>query len=311
MKKVTEEIKNEIIILYNNGLGTWRIAKKYNLGATTVRYYLLKQGVKFRPLKRIDKRLAKEFLFIYNQGFSIKQISERFNVAFSTVQNNLRKLNIKLRPRGNEKEILATAYVLTREKSYILGVVGPGDGFIEIPKNYPKKGTMRICLEVIDKDFTDYFALCLEKVYGLKSRLKMLKPRRTNQSWTYKVSLNSVRACDDLLKYRVSFREKDWRVPQVIKNVSDEIKSKYLQGFADSQGSVSKYKAILLASKNIEGLEELKQLFNSIQIKTWDWANGLGITNKLFLNLFNQKIGFIIQRKQESLRNVLNSYVRK
>jgi hypothetical protein len=313
MKKVTEKMKEDFVNYYNKGCGTDIIARKFNVGKTTVRKYLLKSGIKFRlaPKNIISSEMHKKFIEMYKQGLSIKQIANNCNSAFFTVQRHLYKSEIKLRLRGKRKEIPQSSRELTLEKAFVLGVVGPGDGFIEIPKKYPKEGAFRICLESVDKDFIDYFALCIKKVYCLNPVTKLLKWRKGDTQPHYKVILYSKAACEDLLNYEVSFREESWRVPNVIKNAPDEIKAKYLQGFADSQGCVSLDKAILLSSKNIEGLKEIKQLFNDLKIKTWYGKIGLGITNRIFLNEFNEKVGFVIKRKQDRLINVLGSYIRK
>jgi len=310
MKKVTNKIIQQLVKNYSKGLGTDIIARKFSLGKTTVRKYLLCTGVKFRPAPKdiISTSLHTEFIKLYKQGLSIRQIAIKYNSTYATVQRHLHKASIKLKLRGNPKKISKLASKLTLEKAYILGVIGPGDGFIEIPKNYPKKGTMRICLESVDKDFINYFAYCLEKVYELKPTIKLLKWRKGDSQLHYKVILCSKAACNDILSYGVSFKEKDWKIPIIIKNAPNEIKAKYLQGFADSQGCVSLDRAILLASKNREGIKEIKQLFDDLKIKTWNWNAGLGITNRIFLNAFNQKIGFIINRKQERLKNILSSY---
>jgi len=308
-QKVTQKMKMEFVKLYNKGFGTWRIAKQFHLGVTTVRNHLLKSGVKFRLKKKITKEMIEEFVLLYTKGLSIKQIAKKFDVAFSTVQNHLRQNGIKLRPRGKKKDILKTSRELTLEKAYILGVVGPGDGFIEFNKN-----SQQICLEAVDKDFIDYFAKCLKKVYGIKPSIKTLKRRPTDTKTHFKVRLYSVEACRDLVSYGVSFKEKDWQVPEQIKKSSNEIRGSYLRGIADSQGSVVFGKTsrfIQLSSKNYRGLEEIGNLLNSLDISNWTIykkARGLRIfSRENFIN-FAEKINFIIRRKRLLLDDMLRNY---
>jgi orotate phosphoribosyltransferase-like protein len=307
MIKVSEDLKREFVNLYKKGLGTWKIAKKFNLGLTTVRNHLLKAGVRFRQKKKITGKLVEEFVSLYNKGLSIKQIAKKFNVAFSTVRNHLRSTNVKLRPRGKKKEILPSAHQLTSEKAYVLGVVGPGDGFIEFNKN-----SKQICLEAIDKDFIDYFAKCLEKIYGIKPSIKLLKMRPTDTHQHFKVRLYSTEACKELLSYGVSFREGNWEVPNEIKKAPSQIRAMYLRGMADSQGSViysGQTRFVELCNTNTKGLEEIGELLNSLGVIDWYiYDKGLRIYGRKALTLFAQKINFTIERKTKTLERLLNSY---
>jgi intein-encoded DNA endonuclease-like protein len=251
--------------------------------------------------------MVTEFIKDYRKGLYAAQITKKFNLSDSTVRRHLKKRNIKMKPRGKRQEILPTVQIITPEKAYIMGVVGPGDGFIEYNKN-----SKRICLETIDKDFANFFAFCLKKTYGLKPKIKVLKPRPTDTTTHYKVTLCSVAACEDLLRYEVSYKEENWRVPKEIKEASEEIKCMYLRGIADSQGSVchsGSVRWIELSSKNTTGLKEIGDLLKELNIVDWYiHKNGLRITARRSLLLFAQKVGFTIERKRITLTNLLNSY---
>ncbi len=306
-RKVTPELEKEFPKLYESGLGTWKIAKSFGLGTTTVRNYLVRNCVKFRPdsKSKISKKLEEQFVKLYKDGQSIKQIAEICNSSFFAVRNHLYRHGIKLRPRGKKKNIPENADTLTPEKAYILGVVGPGDGFIEFNSN-----SQQICLEAVDRDFIEHFAFCLEKVYGIKPSIKLLKPRPTDTKPHYKVRLYSVEACRDLVKYNVCFRESKWQIPEVIKKSSMRLIGEYIKGMADSQGSVNvRAKHITLCNKNTRGLEEIGNLLNKLDIPDWHiYDIGLTITSHRSLNKFYENAGFIIERKQEKLEKLLESY---
>ena len=212
MIQINNKMLREMKQLYIEGYGTKKIAKKFNLAVTTTREYLLKAGVKFRKASKDKVAISQHnrFINLYHKGKSIKQIAQICNVSFSIVQRHLNKSNIKLKKRGNPSLIKNQNYKkLTLEKAYILGVVGPGDGFIEYRND---NGVYRIVLEAVDLNFVNYFIFCLEEVYNVKPKIKMLKPRNFGVNNTFRARLSSKQICDDVLSYSVSFKEKTWRV---------------------------------------------------------------------------------------------------
>ena len=304
--KTLEEMRN----LYLEGYGTKKIAKKLNLPITTTRNYLLKTGIKFRnsskdkvPISQHDK-----FINLYHEGKSIKQIAQICNTSFSTVQRHLYKSKITLKKRGNPTFIKNQNFNdLNLEKAYILGVVGPGDGFIEYHKI---NGQHRVVLEAVDSNFVNYFIFCLEKVYGIKPKVKILNPRNFGINKTFRVRLGSKQVCDDFLNYGVSFRESNWRIPEIIKNGSIEIKAKYIQGFADSQGSVSiSAKQVILCNQNLDGLKDMEELLGDIGIKNISYnKNGIILCNRKNIELFSKLVNFNIVYKKERLTQIINNY---
>lgn len=310
MIQINNKMLREMEKLYIDGYGTKKIAKKFNLPVTTTRNYLVKAGIKFRKASKDKVPISEhnKFINLYHKGKSIKQIAQICNVSFSTVQRHLIKSDVKLKKRGNPVLIKNRNYKeLTLEKAYILGVVGPGDGFIEYKKN---NGIYRVVLEAVDLNFVKYLILCLEKVYGIKPRIKELKRRNFGINSTFRVRLSSKEVCDNLLSYGVSFKEKTWRIPDTIKNSSKEIKAKYIQGFADSQGSVSiNPKQIILCNQNLDGLKDMEELFSDIEINNLSYnKNGILLCNRKNIEVFSKLVNFNIAYKKERLEHIVNNY---
>ena len=312
MIQINNKMLREMKRLYTDGYGTKRIAKKFNLPITTTRNYLLKSGIKFRKASK-DKVLISqhnEFINLYHKSKSMKQIAQICNVSFSAVQRHLNKSKIDLKKRGNPTLIKNQNYKkLSLEKAYILGVVGPGDGFIEYRND---NGVYRVALEATDLDFVQYFSLCLESVYDIKPKIVELKMRVGDSKPHYKSILQSKQVCEDILSYNANFKEKTWTVPEIIKNASKEIKAKYIQGFADSQGHVGNHptqRAIILCNTNKEGLKEILTILNEFDIYDCN-INKLGIvvTARRSIESFAKNINFNIQRKKESLQNLIDRY---
>lgn len=306
--KTLEEMRN----LYLEGYGTKKIAKKLNLPITTTRDYLLKIGITFRKASKDKISISQhdKFINLYHEGKSIKQIAQICNTSFGTVQRHLYKSNVTLKKRGNPTLIKNQNYKeLTLEKSYILGVVGPGDGFIEYRKD---NGVHRIALEAADLDFVEYFSSCLELTYGIKPKIVKLKMRLGDSKPHYKSILQSKQVCEDIFSYNANFKEKTWTVPGIIKNSSKEIKAKYIQGFADSQGHVGNHptqRAIILCNTNQKGVKEILNMLNEFRIFDCKINKiGIVITARRSIESFAKNINFIINRKKESLQNLIERY---
>jgi len=212
------------------------------------------------------------------------------------------------------KQISNNSNKLTKEKAYVLGTLC-GDGYISTE--------YRIGLSVIDKEFTEYFKYCLEKVYGVKCSFAIRNRKFTSFSNSpkpqYVVSLVSKLVVQDLNRYSKSFKGKEWLIPNQVTNASKEIQASFIKGFADSEGSVRFRKSqseITLCSGNRKGLEEIRVVLEkNFNIHTYLRENGSGvpilaITKYNLLKRFYDEIGFVIQRKQNNLKKALESYRR-
>jgi intein-encoded DNA endonuclease-like protein len=196
---------------------------------------------------------------------------------------------------------------LTEERAYILGVIGPGDGYIGDAR-------YEIGLSVIDKDFADFFQYCLESTFRLKTSRILEAPHALSKNYFYRVSLYSKKVCEYLRKtYNIDFKEDNWRVPNQIKNSDKDLIGVYLKGFADSQGSVGK-RDLSMSSGNFIGLKEIKLLFDTFQIRSTFYQDKdcfkIAIYGRKSLEIFNEKIGFSLKRKADKLNRLLSSYKR-
>lgn len=252
----------------------------------------------------VDMNWKKEIISLYNKGLSVSQIAEKLNSSYSTVLRYLYKNKVAV--RGNRTRISNKNYHrLTPEKAYILGVIGPGDGFIEYRK---KGGIYRIVLEAVNRDFINYFVYCLERVYEINPRIEKVKVRRVNENPRLKVVLQSKEVAEDILSYDCDFKEKTWRIPKTIKESSRKLKAKYLQGFADSQACVSK-KSILFCNQNNAGLIEMKNLMNNIGFdNVREGKVGLILCDRKSIELFTQLVNFNIGYKKERLKREMANY---
>ena len=76
---------------------------------------------------------------------------------------------------------------------------------------------------------------------------------------------------------------------------------------------MSDSRRLVISSKNVQGLEELRNLLNDFGVKSW-WVKskniiiGIRITDRKSLERFSTSIGFIVKRKKEKLERIMCSY---
>ncbi len=271
----------------------------------------------------------REFKELYSKGESTVTIGKMFNITDGTVRKYLKINGVNLRnkaeaskiaiekgratpPIPRQHKIPKSSKSLTKEKSYILGVLC-GDGYISCAKG----SGYQIGLQSIDKEFVNEFSNCIDKTYHLKAKESLIKVKNTKWNDKYQSRICSKSVFKDLQRYHKNFKTFEWRVPKGILIGSKNIQAKFLQGFFDSEGHVNyKGKNIIGVSANFGAIQEIKELLencsiksNTINYKTRN-LKGILISGRGNIEIFNKKINFIIARKRENLKKLLSSYKR-
>lgn len=274
----------------------------------TLEEYNLVKDIKIKNPNWGSKKI---FIFLYNKGINIKQ---------RTIESWL-YTNKKPFEEVIINKIPEVSKILTTEKAYILGVLC-GDGYIRIQQH--SHGYL-VGLNVCDEDFADEFKNCLKKVYELvpSKNLKKMRPTNVcnNPKQQYVINLTSKLVIQDLLKYSPSFKTKEWKIPEQIKNSNLEFKSAFLRGFFDSEGTIRLKKKghayLQICSGNNDSLLDLKKLlldnFN-INLKiNYNQGKVMMLYSERYKDIknFSDKIGFTIERKRKVLDICLQSYKRK
>jgi intein-encoded DNA endonuclease-like protein len=186
----------------------------------------------------------------------------------------------------------------TPEFAYCIGSFR-GDG------SWGKIGNcIRISLNVIDRDFVETF----QKAFSFWSGLKSNSIYRSHPR--YGVSFSSC----DLLPF-INFDLKE------LLETNDKTKSNFIKGIADAEGYVnfkgySRY--IKIVNYNLKLLKITQILLKMLNIESTIYSirkgiefNGyqLYIGGQRNVREYCEKIGFTIHRKQETLRNAVDSYV--
>tara|TARA_Y100000310_G_scaffold268494_1_gene281123 strand:- start:337 stop:1350 length:1014 start_codon:yes stop_codon:yes gene_type:complete len=295
-RKIAEEIKKKFNINFSeNTISGW------------IHRHIIpfaNEKTQFKPKPKPPKN---ELYKLYiKDKISSSRIAKKYKVSTIIVINWLKKYNIKVR---NHTESMNTPKIkkeladlkltkptknydfLTPEKAYIFGVLC-GDAYID--QNFVK-------LEIRnDHDFIEEFIRCFKKVYGIDYNYYYYKKRNSLIS-----NITSRIICSDLMKHG-TFRTKSWEVPKnVLESKEEYIKSSFLKGVYDSEGSVSKY-TINLTSISEKGIQGIMQLLDDLNIESTRYCyNGypqICIKRRYNLKLFKEKVGFNIKRKMEKLK---------
>jgi len=278
--------------------------------------------------KPITKEEIKQFIQFYKRGESVHYIAKKLNRYHSTVLYYLNKLNIKRRSRKEavklgirngririfKNQIPNSSKKLSLEKAYILGVLC-GDGFLTYNSS---KSMYQIGLSAVDKEFVNEFRNNLLQVYRLNPTKEVYISKISNWNNQSKTRLCSREACEDLLYYG-KFGVKKWRVPEQIKRADLDIKSQFIKGFFDSEGNVDeKSKRVRIFSINRDGLEGIQALLDNFGIRSKiHYRNNkrprstsykLSIQDRKSIELFDKYINFIIVRKKNRLKWIVDSY---
>jgi len=224
------------------------------------------------------------------------------------LMKNLALAKNKLKKMKNE-QFLFLSKKIDEDFAYCLGTI-KGDGNIYFPKSGGAHMRLAVKDNVKDKDFAEAFKERLDRWSGLKSRLFP-----DNGFW--KVDLQSVSAIRVFNNYDISN----------FKNTSEKIKCSFIKGFSDAEGTIDR------TARRIRIYNSDKNLIDTIM----ELLEEVGIENRVFkreseihkfpdgreqmvkpvyaiyisrsrnLKIFNEKIGFSIGRKQNVLRDSLDS----
>lgn len=241
-----------------------------------------------------------------------KGINIKYNTMYDWIHYNKKPFQEKILSK-----IPVESKLLTKEKAYVLGVLC-GDGYIRIHKS----GQFLVGLNVCDEDFADEFRRCLQVVYRLNPSKNLRKVRFTNYTNTpkpsYYINLTSKLVVMDLLRYAKSFKTKDWKVPKEIINSDLEIKSAFIRGIFDSEGSITLKKPsgayLTVCSGNVKSLLKVRKIlkndFDINLVTYYSEKDFLRIKSGGYDNIknFSDKIGFTIQRKKRVLERALSNF---
>lgn len=210
---------------------------------------------------------------------------------------------------------------INQHSAYLIGVLC-GDGFVNFSKT--RKYRVKFGLNCIDLDFSKKFSSEIKSWLDYDSNIRIERQKT-------KFLINSKIGKRKGIRYRVDFGSSDrnfyrfmksiktgtrnWKIPKsILKLKNERVVCNFLRGFFDSEGTVGK-RNIDIFSINSAGLLQIRDLLRKIGIceefgKITISKHRLSIYGRENMNLFLQKIGFSMERKEEKLYKLIDSYER-
>ena len=206
--------------------------------------------------------------------------------------------------------------IIDEELAYVLGVLH-GDGCI-------KDNGFNISAHHSDVEILHSVIACIENKFNIPIA-KNLKRKTGKAKTQFKLSKKS----NKLKSFFIHIPELiansfNKRIPVLILQSPKSVQSAYLRGYFDTDGScgvTTNKKRVSITSVSERGMYEVQQMLLNMgivskkEIKKTTWINkGIrkrSITHRLiihdiFINAFNQEIGFQLKRKKEKLNTIYN-----
>lgn len=300
--RYSEEKCRLALNLLKKGFSMEEISRRLNIPATTIRNWKLGYIRVYGKNKKLDSKNKVKIQNLVNLGYRINEIAKTLDRSYDAVRLFLKKsmdCDDYKRIKITAHKISKKAKELNTDLAYIFGVM-LGDGCL---------GDYRLSLDTIDKEFRDYFSQIVEKWSNKKPSLREFV---NNKSYFYGCILYSNDA-HNYLKNLID--NKEILLNKILSSNNKEVKSSYIKGFSDSEGSIAKDHRLIRIYNTDKGLlENIKQLLislgfddNKMHIRlSTDITYELGIKSHKNIELFYKKIGFTIIRKQKRLEYFIN-----
>jgi len=196
--------------------------------------------------------------------------------------------------------------------AYILGAIY-GDG------HFSKEA--KVAFGSTDIEFVLKVSEYIKQLFDLHMIIRRRKLSEKNPNWRDFFEFSSKRLYKKLKHFDSHFTT----VPRFILSGNKKVKSAFLRGFFDAEGSVEirnvkrkdgridKIRHVKCYNNNLKLLDSIKEMFHDLDIKS-EIFHGKGknyyvvIWNYKSLNTFNRFVGFEIKRKQSLLNEAIKSY---
>jgi len=201
------------------------------------------------------------------------------------------------------KEIPDSARGLSKEKAYVLSVLGPGDG------NIMNNRTVRLSAK--DFDFVNHFASLLEDTYGVRTFKKTIE--RKDYATQLQVLATSIEMVDDLLSYGKPehFKHGTEKVPDEVMEADQGKKLWYLRGFFDSQGDVNLsdrgQPKVRGSKKNKDVLRQIGELLSDLGVE-WKIYGRITVHRLESVEKLNEIGIFTMEKRAKKLEESLREY---
>ena len=303
-KKISPEIEQEIIKLYQSGLSMAKAGARFNVSSATVMAILNRNNIPKRTNGGIYQIPEKEVITRYQKGESCQNIADSFNVTFHTISNILEKNNI-LRNNKYKNLNLDENYfekIDRIDKAYFLGFMLT-DGNVS-----SKENIIRLSLSSKDEEILNIFKektgnenkICIREDKNHSERIFQLR----NKKWK-----------DDLSKYGVVPQKTAIsEMPIIQKNMMPHLirgmidgdgwisAAAHQIGFCGNEKTVTQLKDYLVETLNIYNVKVIHPSKNLWQVS---WASIKDIA-KIGNYIYRDKNDCYLKRKYNNFLQIIH-----
>lgn len=303
-KKISSEIEQEIIKLYNSGLSMAKTGASYNISSATVMAILNRNNIPKRTKGGIYAIPEQEVITRYKNGESCQVIADSFKVTFHTISNILEKNNIDRDNKYKNINLNENYFekIDSNDKAYFLGFMLT-DGNISLNENI-----IRLSLSSKDEEILNIFK---EKT-GNENKICIREDEKHSER-TFQ--LRSKKWKEDLAKYGV-VPQKTFvsempilstdMMPHLIRGMIDgdgwiSFKSHQI-GFCGNEKTVNQLKEYLVKTLNVYDVKVIHTNENLWQIT---WASQIDI-EKIGNYIYRNKDNCFLSRKYNNFLQIIH-----
>lgn len=317
---------NEMIKLYNEGLGSYELSKKFNITPKKIRTMLKNAGIQLRCPGPVNtskaKKLEKEMAEMYASGISSEKIAEKFGLDGGTVRRAIKRQGVEIRPSTENKRIYELNdtwldKIDSENKAYFYGFMLT-DGSVDKDEN-----SFKLSLNIKDEHILREFAMIL---YGFEKI--DYKP--------YKVESGETHMSANLRVYSIKFTKRlielgcgpaKTFITKYPEWMPEYLHRHFIRGLIDGDGCVYLSKdeksARLLLTGTVQLLESVQEILklnitgfkSSIKLETPERNNiiatltisNLGVVKRTLDWLYKDAV-FYLKRKFNNYQKIIKQF---
>lgn len=303
-KKISPEIEQEVIKLYNSGLSMAKSGASYGISSATVMAILNRNNIPKRTKGGIYSIPEQEVITRYKNGESCQVIADSFKVTFHTISNILEKNNIARDNKYKNINLNENYFekIDSSDKAYFLGFMLT-DGNVSLNEN-----TIRLSLSSKDEEILNIFK---EKT-GNENKICIREDEKHSER-TFQ--LKSKKWKDDLAKYGVVPQKTSISempilstdmMPHLIRGMIDgdgwiSFNSHQI-GFCGNEKTVNQLKDYLVKTLNVYDVKVIHASENLWQIT---WASQKDI-EKIGNYIYQNKDNCFLSRKYNDFLQIIH-----
>ena len=303
MKRIDNEIENDIIKMYLEGYSCREVSEEYNTNPSTVFNILKRNGIDIRTKGGIIKLPVNKIINDYNNGIRITDIAKQYNVNIKTIYNYLDKAGIERNYIYINRSLRRDYFknIDSIDKAYFLGFI-ISDGCAQ------KDNNLTICIQKRDYYILEIFRQCIQNENPL-----YFNPVRNEVTFHCKskellddLSKYGVVPCKSLITYLPLLHEN--MMPHLIRGIFDgngwfSSKSQSLGYCAGNKTIVTQFRDFLVYTLNVYPVKVIQRDIHTFQIS---WSSIKDIV-KIANYMYNFAFNYYLRRKFEEYKIICDN----